>query len=118
MDAQGLLWTLLLLLFLLLRDVAHSNGLIILDAQQIIYTKDVLLQLGLNPHLNTATDSFPEGILRNDLSHPSNSTHHKHKVTRRGKKKGGIRARLKRETCKQRPLPPVILAYVRSLGAS
>ncbi len=44
-----------------------------------------------------------------------NSTRSKTKVTRRGRKKGDFRARLKRETCKQRTLSSIILANVRSL---
>lgn len=105
MDTQRLLWALLLLLFLILRDLVHSNGLNLPDAQWITYSRDVLLELGFNPHFITTTDSFPGEILRINSSNPSNSTHHKHKLTGRGKKKGGIRARLRREACKQQPLP-------------
>ena len=103
------------LLFLILWDLVHSNGLNLPDTQRTIYSRDVLLQLGFNSDFTTATDSFPEEIFRKNSSNPGNSTHQKHKVTKRGKKKGGIKTRVKREACKQRPLPPVILANVCSL---
>ena len=78
---------------------------------KITYTRDYLLQLGLSSHLTCTTDTFPDEIIRKN----SSSAHNQKKVTRRGKKKGGIKARLKREKFKQRPLPSIILANVRSL---
>ena len=78
---------------------------------KITYTRDFLLQLGLSSHLTCTTDTFPDEIIRKN----SSSAHNQKKVTRRGKKKGGIKARLKREKFKQRPLPSIILANVRSL---
>ncbi|CAI5691468.1 unnamed protein product [Oreochromis niloticus] len=84
---------------------------------RLTYTRDSLIHLQpqLQPDLqlfrSASTDYFPEEILR---GHGNRKTHN-NKVTRRGLKKSGVRARLKRETHKQRALPSIILANVRSL---
>ncbi len=75
------------------------------DNPRLTYTRDYLMQLGLQPHHIVFTDS----------SNQYNSTCSRTKVNGRGNKKGGVRARLKRETCKQRALPSIIMANVRSL---
>ena len=81
---------------------------------KITDTRDFLLQLGLSLHPISTTDTFPEELLRKDSFSTENRTHNKKKATRRGKKKGGIKARLERETGKLRVLPSIILANVRS----
>ncbi len=115
MDTHGLLWTILLLHLVALMELATTNGLNLPDGQRTTYSRDSLLQLGLFPQQAIITDAFPEEIRHKNSSHCGNSTHHKHKVTRRGKRKSGTTARLKRETCTQRLLPSIILANVRSL---
>ncbi|CAI5695867.1 unnamed protein product [Oreochromis niloticus] len=84
---------------------------------RLTYTRDSLIQLrlqlqpGLRLFCSASTDYFPKEILR---GHGNRKTHN-NKVTRRGLKKSGVRARLKRETHKQRALKSIILANVRSL---
>lgn len=87
MDTLSVLQILLLLLFLLLRNLVQSLGLDRPDAQHMTYFRGVLLQIGFNPHLTVTTDTFPEEIVRNNSSHPSNSIHHKRKVTKRGRRR-------------------------------
>lgn len=85
------------------------------------YSRDFLTQLRPQPGIRlfcpAPSDYFPEEILRGPPTNQLNSNKktRKTKVTRRGLKKGGVRARLKRETHKQRALPSIILANVRSL---
>ena len=60
-------------------------------------------------------DTLPEEIrIRSPDADQTNFKQRYHKATRQGKKKGGNRARLQRETCKQLTLPALILANVRS----
>lgn len=112
MDSHVLLWSLLQVWIYCEFVSANWNNI---PDGRITYTRDFLLQLGLLPHPSPSMDIFPEEILCKNSCCTENYTHNKNKVTRRGKKKGGIKARLKRETCKQRPLPSLILANVRSL---
>lgn len=69
--------------------------------QRVTYTRGFQLHLALHPHNTVPTDTIPQGILQD------HQTHNGKKVTRRGKKKGGIRARLKRENYKHLALPNV-----------
>lgn len=112
MNICVLLWTLFQVRIICEFVSANWNNI---PDGKITYTRDFLLQLGLLPHPNPSTDTFPEEILRKNSSSTENYAHNKNKVTRRGKKKGGIKARLKRVTCEQRPLPSIILANVCSL---
>lgn len=88
---------------------------------RLTYTRDFLIQLRPQSELRTfrpaPTDYFPMEILSgySTNQHNSDCKTCKVKVNKRGSKKGGVRARLKRETHKQRALPSVILANVRSL---
>lgn len=88
-------------------------------ATRLTYARDDLFKLGIRRHASTITtikDHIPEEILRkNSTNNRYNFTHSKSKETRRGLKKGGVKARLRREKFKQRALPPIILANVRSL---
>lgn len=83
---------------------------------RITYSRELLQHLSLCPAL-FSPGTLPEEIrIRTpEADHPSDGKQRQHKATRRGKKKGGIRARLRREICKQHALPAVILANVRSL---
>lgn len=81
---------------------------------RLAYSRDFLLQLQFHPYYQaTVTETIPEEITRKRSIQMESSQNKK--VTRRGRKKGGIRARLKREKCKYRSLPSVIMANVRSL---
>ncbi len=91
----------LCLQWLLLCEFASLVASNLPDSPWLSYTRDYLIKLGLQSHHTVITDCFPEEILRVNSANQHNSTHSKTKVTRRGRKKGGVRARLKRETCKQ-----------------
>ncbi len=103
MDICGFIW-LACLQWLLFCELASAVLKDLPDNPRLTYTRDYLMQLGLQPHHIVFTDSFPEEILRVDSSNQYNSICSRTKVNRRGKKKGGVRARLKRETRKQRAL--------------
>ncbi|KAM3624257.1 uncharacterized protein V6R79_021176 [Siganus canaliculatus] len=79
---------------------------------RITYSREMLLQIrhGSEPAL-PVFDMLPEEIRDRGADHIAAVR----KRTRRGKKKGGLRARMKRENWKQRALPAIILANVRSL---
>ncbi len=115
MDICGFIWLVACLQWLLFCELASAVIKDLPDNPRLTYTRDYLMQLGLQPHHIVFTDSFPEEILRVDSSNQYNSTCSRTKVNRRGKKKGGVRARLKRETRKQHALPSIIMANVRSL---
>ncbi|KAK0146883.1 hypothetical protein N1851_013787 [Merluccius polli] len=78
--------------------------------------RDFLLQLQLHSHQAPAIDKLPEELQRKHSTDRTDTLHNnRKKVTRRGRKKGGIKARLRRGESKYRALPSVILANVRSL---
>ena len=115
MDCTGILWIMVFLLYRMIHLFSLSSGYSLPDTQRITYARDLLLQLRLNSDQVVFTEKLPEVIQRKHSPGHSDTAHHKKKVTRRGKKKAGVRARLKRGKVKHRTLPSVILANVRSL---
>lgn len=112
MDYKRLFWSLVFLHFL--ENVfGLPTGYDLPDNLRLVYPRDLLLQLQFHPHQAIVTERIPEEITRKRSTQRDSSQNKK--VTRRGKKKGGIRDRLKREKCKHRSLPSVIMANVRSL---
>lgn len=107
----------MLLLFVLDYLPTASYGYTLPDNQRIIYCRDFLLQLQLRSHQAPAIDKLPEELQCKLPTDRTGTLHNnRKKVTRRGrKKKGGIKARLRRGESKHRALPSVILANVRSL---
>lgn len=114
MDCSWILWITVPLLYWMIDLFRLSSGYSLPDIQRITYPRDLLLQLRLQSDQVVFTEELPEVIQRKHS--PGHFTlHRKKKVTRRGKKKAGVRARLKRGKVKHRTLPSVILANVRSL---
>ncbi len=107
------------MVFLLYRMIyffSLSSGYSLPDTQWTTYSRDLLLQLRLQSDQVVFTEKLPEVIQRKHTPDHSDSSHHKKKVTRRGKKKkAGVRARLKRGKVKHRTLPSVILTNICSL---
>lgn len=105
----------MLLLFVLDYLPTASYGYTLPDTRRITYSRDFLLQL--QSHFHQGTDKLPEELQRKLPTDKTDTLHNnRKKVTRRGrKKKGGIKAKLRRGGNKHRALPSVILANVRSL---
>lgn len=114
MDFTKTSWTFLLLLLILDHLPSTTVGYNLPD--RIAYSRDFLPQLQHLSLKGAVIDEIPGELQRKHPPDQTSALHrNKRKVTRRGKKKGGIRARLKGGEIKQQTLPSVILANIRSL---